>query len=434
MAATGAVLPLPFLASLSPGCEDVQQTGIHPLVVVRAASGVAQADGDDPELFWPHEEGLLDRKTMQRRDADRAVSELADFAEDLLLVRGTRYPFPASKELHAGGGNQLLTGARCGPISDSVMTYALGESIDNWIARRSQVNGGEPLTLYAGRRDNYGEEVLSYRGPQQLRGAESEPWAVYQRLIGGGGEVGLRRSVNDLVLDQLHALQADPRLSDADRRRLELHTDSVRDFEVMGGRLAERTEREMRELSGRSSDDEVSLEVARLHADLIALVLDSDLARAVTLQIGDRLDRARYTVDGELLPQYHELTHRIVPDHIADAEVPYLHQKINRLHLQVFHHLLGRLDERGLLSTCVAVWCSDIATGSHRYDQIPWVLAGAGDGLLRTGRFVDVGDETHDRLLATLLTATGHRTLDGAPIERFGDESLEGGLLERLLA
>jgi len=433
IAAAGVTVPIPFLASLS-SAEARGHPGDHPLVVVRAASGVAQRDGELPERFWPRDLGPLTRASLLA-DGDRVVSELADHADRLLMVRGTRFPFKATRELHAGGGNQLLTAARCGPLTDTVMTYALGESVDSWIARQSELNGGEPLTLYAGRRDNYGEEVLSYRGPQQLRGAESDPWRAYQRMTGVNNTPELRTSVNDLVLDQLHALYANPRLSEADRIRLDQHTESLRDFEVLCARLDAETEAAMADLSGLSSNDAYSLEVARLHCDLVALVLGCGQASAITLQIGDRLDRCRYDVDGFVLPQYHELTHGLVPEgSMGDyASTHDMHADVNRLHLQVFHHLLDRLSDNGVLDRAVAVFTSDVATGSHRYDQIPWIIAGSGDGTLRQGRYVDAGDVTHDRLLATLLTATGHRTPEGAPIERFGDPSLDGGLIDAMI-
>jgi hypothetical protein len=434
-AATGLAVPIPFLESLFAGCGDPNERP-HPLVVVRAASGVAQLDGDAPELFWPRELGKLSQSVLADDNADRSLSELADHADRLLLVRGTKYPFGATRELHAGGGNQLLTAARCGPLTETIMTYAQGESIDNWIARHSDVNGGEPLTLYAGRRDNYGEEVLSYRGPNQLRGADSDPWQVYQRMIGASGGDKLRGSVNDLVLDQLHALRANSRLSSADVTRLEQHLDSVRDFEKLCGRVPADREALMEELTGRSSDDAVSLDVARLQCDLIALVLNCDQARAVTLQIGDRLDRARYTVNGVTLPSYHELTHGLVaPDDLGDyPSTVYMHADVNRLHLRVFKYLLDRLTENGVLDSGIAVFVSDVSTGSHRYDQIPWVIAGRGDGTIRNGEYIDAGDVTHDRLLATLLTATGHRDDNGDPIQQFGDPSLEGGLIDGMLA
>jgi hypothetical protein len=432
--AAGLAIPIPFLTSVH-GCKKAPKAA-HPLVVMRCASGVAQEDGADPERFWPRDLGPLTRSVLADDNADRILTRLADHAERLLVVRGTQFPFEATRELHAGGGNQLLTAARCGPLTDTVMTYALGESIDNWIARQSDVNGGEPLTLYAGRRDNYGEEVLSYRGPLQLRGADSDPWHVYQRMLGGGTEMQLRGSVNDLILEQLEALRSGGRISSEDIARLDQHTDSVRDFEVLCGRLSAAKEASMKDLDGRSSDDDVSLDVARLQCDLIALVLACDQARAVTLQIGDRLDRCRYVVDGFTLPTYHELTHGLVNEedmgpYLTTAE---MHADVNRIHQDLYAYLLDRLVESGVLDHGIAVFVSDVATGSHRYDQIPWVIAGRGDGTIRNGHYVDAGDVTHDRLLATLLTATGHRTGEGAPIEQFGDESLAGGLIDEMLA
>jgi hypothetical protein len=165
-------------------------------------------------------------------------------------------------------------------------------------------------------------------------------------------------------------------------------------------------------------------------------VLNCGQARAATLQIGDRIDRCRYTVGGFTLPAYHEVTHGLVTagDLGPYSSTPEMHADVNRLHLDVFAYLLDRLTENGVIDAAVAVFVSDVATGSHRYDQLPWVIAGAGEGTLRTGEYVDAGGVTHDRLLATLLTATGHREADGAPIERFGDPSLKGGLVEAMLA
>ncbi|MEO0606162.1 MAG: DUF1552 domain-containing protein [Myxococcota bacterium] len=437
--AAGAVLPLPLLPSL--GCDAADEVPTapaegHPLLVMRCASGVAQADREEPELWWPRETGRLTRDGLAVDNADRVTSELAAYAERILLVSGTRYPYPATGESHAGGGNQMLTGARPGPYTDSIMTLAQGESIDSWVARQSDVHGGEPLTLHSGRRDNYGEEVMSYRGPSQLRPAESDPWSVYQRLTGAGGAVGLRQSVNDVVLDQLHHLLAHPRLSQADTQRLELHTDSVRDFELLASRLSKETEDRMRELAGRYADDPVSLDVARLHCDLLALCMSSGVIRAATLQIGDRLDRANYRVNGKYLRSYHGISHRVIEEEDWGEynNCQEMHADINRVHLRLFAYLLDRLIENGMLDRSVVVWGSDISTGSHRYDNLPWIIAGRGDGSLRTGEYVDAGDVTHDRLLAALLTATGHRNEDGSPIERFGDPELPGGRLDAVLA
>ena len=81
-------------------------------------------------------------------DADRAVSELAEFADKLLLVRGTRFAFPGNGCGHSGGGNQVLTAHK---VSDDPMgnkSLAMGESVDNRIARElNRPAQPEPLAL-----------------------------------------------------------------------------------------------------------------------------------------------------------------------------------------------------------------------------------------------------------------------------------------------
>jgi len=428
LGAGGIMFPLPFLRSLR---ADAASEPPHPLVVFRIANGVVQANGVEPERFWPADLGPLTRRALEAQP-DRVLGELAPYAERLTLVQGTRFPFAAPAELHAGGGNQLLTASKPEPTSSSSYSLATGESIDNWVARRSPINGGEPLTLFAGRRQGYGDEVLSYRGPRELRAAEDDPWHVYQRLLGGGGVPSFRTSVNDRVLDQLNHLLASPRLSAADRHKLELHADSMRDAELLCAQLSQEQEQRMLDVAGATHLDTTRLDVAELHCDLIALVLSCDQARAVTLQIGDRADTTRYEIDGLSYPNYHTLSHRTSEGTLGEAFD--LHTDINRRMLQLYRHLLDRLEEHGVLDDSVTAFVSDVATGSHRYDNIPWVIAGRGDGSLKTGHHLDAGDVTHNKLLNTLLTAIGHRTAEDGPITDFGDGELEPGLIDGMLA
>jgi hypothetical protein len=90
----------------------------------------------------------------------------------------------------------------------------MGESIDNRIARELQPMGVEPLTLYAGKMSGYIDEVLSYRGPKQLRAAEPNPYNAYVKLFGLGDLEAealaklkaSRTSVNDLVRAEMQSL------------------------------------------------------------------------------------------------------------------------------------------------------------------------------------------------------------------------------------
>jgi hypothetical protein len=61
------------------------------------------------------------------------------------------------------------------------------------------------------------------------------------------------------------------------------------------------------------------------------------------------------------------------------------------------------------------------------------VLAGGADGFLRTGAYVDAGDVPHNKLLNTVATAVGLRKANGAPVDDFGHESLERGLIDEMI-
>lgn len=438
--AGGVALALPLLESLRPAHAAAPPARYA--VFVRQANGVSQADNGEPDAFWPSQTGTLTTASLAA-DTDRVLSVLAPWASRLLPVRGLDYAFPDNGCGHSGGGNQCLTAAQVSEKPDGAESLAMGESIDNFIARQyPDKNTGEPLTLYTGPRYNYLEEVLSYRGPLDLRAAEDDPYNAYQRMVGIDGRYdelldNRRKSINDLVLDQINSLMASPKLSSGDRVRLETHFDAVRDFEELSCRLSEDEEQAMQLASGTGTLNDNRVTFAMWHMDLIALAFACDFVRAATLQIGDGNDATEYTVDGQRLPSFHFVSHRIYSD--SDEGDPIkgayeMHQGIDRLFATMFDHLLSRLDEHGVLDRSVAVWCNDLGAGvSHSYDNVPYILAGEAGGTLRTGRFVDVGSMTNNRLMNTIATAVGITTADGGPIEDFGDSSLDGGVIDSLL-
>jgi hypothetical protein len=447
----GAVLGLPMLESLrscSSSARADEAEVPHYAVFLRQANGVVQLSEarGEPELYWPYQTGPLTREMLEQQ-SDRAVSELAPYAERLLMVKGTCFADETDITLrHPGGGNQVLTASMVSEDLTGTASRALGESVDNYIARHFVHMGGEPLTLYTGPRDGYLEEVLSYRGPYDLRPAEDDPWTAYLRMVGGTQLDELledrRRSVNDLVREQMQELMSLSELSQHDKQRLELHFDGIRDFEVMACRLAKDEEQAMATLSGRGTLNTNRIPVAMMHCDLLALALSCDYARAATLQLGDGMDTTQFTIDGQLLPTFHQISHRIYGDGMSGESIEGaidMHHEIDRIHLRIYRHLLDKLDAYGILDQSVVVMTNDIGVGvTHTYRDIPWLIAGVGDGTLTTGRFVDVRRQgqwvTHNKLLNTLITATGLRREGDRPVDDFGDPTLERGVLSELMA
>jgi hypothetical protein len=302
----GVTVALPILESLSLRRAEAGPGDPLPFAIfMRQANGVVQ-ETDEPEMFWPRNLGAITAATMTT-DADRAVSELAAYVDKLLLVRGVNFAFPGNGCGHSGGGNQVLTAARVSDDPVGAESLAMGESIDNRIARELNPAGVEPLTLYAGKMAGYIDEVLSYRGPLQLRAAERNPYNAYMDMFGLSQLTPealeqlrkQRTSVNDLVRGQMQALLARSDLSKSDREKLDLHFQSIRDLEI--GLMCNLPATDVAAMEAISPDvganDNIEI-VARMQIDIIALAMACGVTRAATFQIGDGNDSIEYTING----------------------------------------------------------------------------------------------------------------------------------------
>lgn len=450
----GAIVSLPLLEGVrffgAPARAAVVGPPVYS-VFVRQGNGVQQAGSGEPERFWPAATGALTTTSLGVDNADRAVSELADYAADLLLVRGTRFAFPGAGCGHSGGLNQCLTAARV--IGEGKDSLANGESIDWFLSKNVNPDGRDPLTLMSGPQTAYIAHGLSYSGSGQLRGAQSNPFVVYQNLMGLGGAdpelleliAARRKSVNDLVREEMNDLLAKPYLSSDDRARLETHFDAIRDLEVgMACQLDGDEVSAMESIASAAEDNANRIVVAEMMMDLIALAFACDANRVATLQIGSGNDATRYTVDGVLQNTYHRISHRIDSDGSEGAAIPnadLLHHGIDRIFARTFKHLLDRLalypgpGGGRLLDDSIALWTNDLANGPpHSYSNVPQVIAGRAAGALATGQYIDAGNVTHNKFLNTLINAAGVRNDDDSPYDSFGDPELERGLIPAMLA
>jgi hypothetical protein len=422
-------------------------------VFVRQGNGVAQAGNGEPERFWPKALGALTTAGMQA-EADRAVVELASYADRLLLVKGTKFAFSGNGCGHSGGGNQVLTAAKVSSDLSGEKSLAMGESIDNRMAREINPDAREPLTLLTGSTSGYLPIVLSYRGPKMLRGADNDPFVVYKRMTGlTGMDAGVvdqiatrRKSVNDLIREQLKGFLGRSDLSMNDRQRLDLHLSSIRDVELrMACTLPDMRQRELDGIS--PVDGKNYVEVTQMHMDLVALSFACDYSRVATLQMGQGNDATQHSIpgfrNGEKLPRYHQISHRIYGDGSEGDPIEgaqEMHHEIDKLHARLFKYLLDRLSaystpEGTLLDSGFAVWTNDLGHGvSHNYKNVPWVFAGSCGGFLKQGQYVDAGDVTHNKLFNTLLSAVGATKEDGSPIDDFGDPSLSKGEIDEMKA
>ena len=117
---------------------------------------------------------------------------------------------------------------------------------------------------------------------------------------------------------------------------------------------------------------------------------------------------------------HHELSH-----HGGNAEKQAALQAIDTWEVEQLGILLRRLDSieeadgTSVLDNTLVYFSSEIADGdSHQHVDLPVLLAGGLQGAVRTGRFLDLGEE---RPLADLYLAMIHAA--GGDDATFGDDS-----------
>lgn len=440
-AAGTAGVALPFLEGLPERSAFAQsETPVFGLFIC-TANGVVQQYGNEPERFWPSQLGPLTTANMSASAAERCTGILADHADKLLMVRGVNYPAGPTGCGHAQGLVQCLT-ARVTTGSGNMAT-STGPSADTVIADALNPTGVSPLALYSGMKGGYIDEKLSFSSAGQVRAAEGNPYNVYQRLAGLLDSDGQptptadllaerRKSVNDLIREELNDLSANPRLSQADRDRLDQHFTAIRDMEttmVAMGATCSDSMLNMTAIEAMNSgqafrQNGVIEEVAMLHMELIALAFACNANRVATLQIGDGTDGTRYTVNGETVERFHWVSHRIASDGSEGAAIPQAldwHIAIDRIRMNTLKHLLDtwsqyQVGNGALLDNAFAYWTSHVAQGpSHSFNNLPVIIAGSAGGFLKTGQYIDAGGVSNARLLNTLITA------NGLPMENFGE-------------
>jgi hypothetical protein len=458
----GIVIGLPALEAFAPRSARAASNGKKIYTVFLAqANGCIQGTGGDPDRFWPSAVGPLNPMTMATTDADRATSELKDHASKLTLIRGISFPFGNPVGCgHSSGCNQMLTAST--PTGRSNRSLPKGESVDVRIARElaSDPTRADPLTLFAGKKQGYLDDALSYRAGGAVRAGRNNPWDAFQMITGLDALsmtdpalvqklAARRKSVNDLLRTQVNDLRGRKELSKYDRDRLDLHFTSIRDLEIkmtdtLGPPDKAALTMSLQAMNGKFELNDQMENIVKLHLSVVAFAFAADRYRVGSVQVGEGNDHTQYIINGVKAPPYHFISHRVMNDGDGGAKIGNaveLHHEIDKIHARYFKHLLDKLteyktaDNRPLLDDCVAVWLNSNGNGPpHDVGNVPHIIAGSGGGYLKTGRFIDLPKVKNNLLLNTLATAAGARKTGGAPIDDFGDPSLPGGLVPELLA
>ena len=441
--AAGIAIGLPFLEGLPERSAWAQNAKPIFSVFLCAANGVVGSK------FFPGATGPITEAALTSA-SDKATSKLARHAANLLFVQGVNYPMNGPTDCgHAQGLCQALTARAAGGGGQTATST--GPSADVIIAQKVS-SGVDPLTLYAGnKRNGYIVERLSFSagGAGQVRSADDNPYNLYSKLVGLASPSGAttpaadamanelvesRKSVNDLVRQQLNDLMARPQLSSADRQRLQQHFDAIRDAEVTMGNMADAVSCSTSGLDTTRLDalksglafqtDGMIEDVVQLHMSVLAVAIACNYNRTATLQWGDGTDQTKYAVpsNASLGWPFHHISHRVQSDSATGTNptAEQAHAEIDALRMETLAASLDHFASRGLQDSCFVMWTNHVADGpSHSFKNLPVILWGNAGGYLKQGQFVDAGGSGNNQLLNTLISAAIQDT--GTTLEDFGE-------------
>ena len=420
----GVSIGLPFLESVperSAWAQDEQ-----PVFVLFMGTG----NGIIADSFWPELGPLTDLATEPN-----ATGILGDFADQLLFIRGLRYPSAPMSETHGQSYPQMLTGA---PYSTTARTGALSHataaSLDVILAPRLNANAADPLTLYSGMKNGYINEAMSWTAEGNVRPAEGNPFTVYTQLVSAAGQSGepgvltdavllRRQSAIDLARDELMSFRGRSGISQQDSSRLEQHLAALHNIEqTLNTVTPSACSTDLLDVAGIMAADAtfnrngVVEVVSKLQLELAAFAFACNLNHVATLQSGDGQDTTRYDFPGARGWSFHHISHQIQSDGAVgnDPIAVQEHALIDRLRMETLAHGLRQFDAHGLLDKTLIMWTNQVTDGkSGSSTDLPYILAGNPYGRLKSGQFVKCNNQHNSELLTTVAQVAGVDVLVG---------------------
>jgi hypothetical protein len=390
-------------------------------------------NGIIPSGWWPEGDGGSDfqlSSTLQPlqkvKDKIQVISGLEDISANAGADGGGD---------HARAGGTFLTGVRIKKTSGS--DIHAGVSIDQLVAQQigsqtrfSSLELSCDAIRKAGDCDSgYScayEYNLAWRSPNQPVTPETNPRLAFERLFGAGSPseraANLKRrqleqqSILDFVMDDADTIQK--QLSGRDQEKLDQYLTSVRELEQRIQK-AERMPVPNPSVTAPSGIPPEFAEHIQLMLDTIFLAFQTDSTRVATMLIAAEGSNRTFSEIG-ISQGHHNLSHhRNDPDTIAKVK------QIDVWYAQQLGKFLEKMDAtkdvdgNSMLHNSMIVYGSGNADGNrHTHTNLPILLAGAGGGTLRTGRYV----KTEPTPLTNLFLSMADR-MGATGIERHGDST-----------
>jgi hypothetical protein len=433
----GAGIALPALPSLmsswSHAAELTEAVGS-----VAAASGAPRRmvfltipNGVHQDNWWPTGEG----KDFQ---LGPTMEPLAGLKDQIQVISGLDHiNATAGKDGpgdHARASASLLTGCRAKKTAGA--DIHLGPSVDQVAAQHvGHLTRFPSLELTCDSVRNSGscdsgyacayQFNISWRSATTPVPPEPNPRLVFERLFGAGSPGERRqslahrrereRSILDFIREDAQALGA--KLSPQDNRKLDEYLTSIREIEQRIARFEQFGELPNPTVPAPEGVPDQFEARMQVMYDMIALAFETDSTRIATLILAhDGSNRSFPEID--VSRGHHDLSHHQGKQENLDQIA-----KIDRFYVQNLARFLQKLsdmkeaDGTSVLHNSMVVYaCGNADGNAHSHDNLPVILAGAGGGALKTGRYHEVRSMPMSNMYLDMLEHMGVRGID-----RFGD-------------
>ncbi len=432
----GACIALPAFESLASrsllAAESSTQLAATPTGAPLRAAFIYFPNGAIPSTWWPdgEESSFEFNRTLEPLDGLREHLQIIGGLDHLNATAG-----PDGAGDHARANGTFLTGVR---VRKTATDIHAGISIDQVMAQQvGHLTRFPSLELTCDAERSSGacdsgyscayQFNLSWSSPTTPLTPEANPRLVFERLFGAGPpaeraahlqhRLEQQRSILDFVLEDARDMQR--RLNARDRDKLEQYLTAVREIEERIRKAGELGKIEEPDISAPEGLPADYGEHVQLMFDMLTLAFQTDSTRVATLLLAHDGSNRSFSQIG--VPEgHHDLSH-----HFDDPEKIRKVAAIDLWYVKQFAKFLEKLqsttdtDGRSLLHNSMIVYGGGNADGNrHTHVNLPIILAGAGGGSLRTGRYARHGGIPATNLFLSMADRMGLQHL-----ERFGDST-----------
>jgi hypothetical protein len=419
----GACIALPTLISASPAFAKSVAKKAAP---VRMAF-VYVPNGTIPAAWWPAGDGGTDFALSP------TLAPLANVRNHIQVISGltdiSAEPGADGAGDHARAGGTFLTGVRIKKTagSDIKAGVSIDQVVANQIGHQTRFASLEltcDVVRKSGECDSgYAcayEYNLAWQSSNQPLAPEHNPQFAFERLFGDGARnervANLKRreyeqhSILDYVMDDAKALNT--RLDGRDKQKLDQYLTSVREIEQRIA-IAKTMKVPNPDIDAPAGVPASYEEHVALMFDMLHLAFQTDSTRVATLLLA-REGSNRPFNDIGISSGHHDLSHhKNTPDIIAKVQL------IDKWYVTRLAAFLEKMqstpdvDGRSLLDHSMILYGSGNADGNrHTHVNLPIVVAGAGGGAFRPGRYVKAKEQPITNLFLSMADAMGTERIE----------------------